>query len=261
MTTLYRFFDADERLLYIGIADNVGSRIKQHLADKPWWRTVATIKVEEYATRPEALEAERQAIRSERHLFNIVHNKPAAPTLAPPERFKFESRSNGFPHDCALQLYWEVNGTPLSDDYLPSELDAAGLWDMWISRYADSLIGSDGNVPIAWFIECADCGVFEGAPFPLADRVLNECFLNFYTWPRTADGAEVNWYRLPVMDHCWNEERSTKGGFLQEVTGWKPSPFQPQVNVFDLAIAANIPAPLRLREVFDAWHKAQKAVS
>lgn len=38
MTTLYRFFDADERLLYIGIADNVGITTHVNLTEPPGHR-------------------------------------------------------------------------------------------------------------------------------------------------------------------------------------------------------------------------------
>ena len=36
-TVLYRFFDADDVLLYVGITDKPGSRWEQHMREQPWW--------------------------------------------------------------------------------------------------------------------------------------------------------------------------------------------------------------------------------
>lgn len=74
MTTLYRLFDADDALLYVGIAGNPGRRFEQHAKAKLWWREVSRIEVEHFADRAEALAAERLAIRDERPLYNIVHS-------------------------------------------------------------------------------------------------------------------------------------------------------------------------------------------
>jgi predicted GIY-YIG superfamily endonuclease len=73
---LYRFFDADETLLYVGISLNAAKRASQHRKDKPWWPDVATMTVERHDTREAALEAEAEAIRSERPLHNVQHNRP-----------------------------------------------------------------------------------------------------------------------------------------------------------------------------------------
>lgn len=37
LNTLYRFYDAGESLLYIGITNNPGRRLEQHSATKSWW--------------------------------------------------------------------------------------------------------------------------------------------------------------------------------------------------------------------------------
>lgn len=63
-TTLYRLYDADGGLLYIGIAGNPGRRFEQHAGDKPWWGQVARTELAHYPTRAEALDAERAAIAS-----------------------------------------------------------------------------------------------------------------------------------------------------------------------------------------------------
>lgn len=68
-TALYRLFDAEGRLLYVGIAFNPRSRWAGH-SSKSWWKDVAEKRVEWHATRHEALAAERLAIVDELPLYN-----------------------------------------------------------------------------------------------------------------------------------------------------------------------------------------------
>lgn len=69
---LYRFYDADERLLYVGISLHAAHRASEHRGDKAWWGDVARMDVEHLADRAEALKAERRAIRNERPVYNIT---------------------------------------------------------------------------------------------------------------------------------------------------------------------------------------------
>jgi predicted GIY-YIG superfamily endonuclease len=69
--TLYRCFDADGQLLYLGIARHGLSRLHQHEKDKGWWRRVATISIEHHASRTEALAAESRAIAEQHPLHNV----------------------------------------------------------------------------------------------------------------------------------------------------------------------------------------------
>lgn len=72
---LYRFFNSTDVLLYVGITVDPGARFKKHGGDKPWWGQVDRISIEHFATRTEALEAERKAIKEEKPLHNVVHNE------------------------------------------------------------------------------------------------------------------------------------------------------------------------------------------
>lgn len=72
VTTLYRFYDADWRLIYVGISGNPPVRFDQHRALKPWWRRVAFIRCQHFDSRNDALIAETMAIRDERPPFNLV---------------------------------------------------------------------------------------------------------------------------------------------------------------------------------------------
>lgn len=70
--TLYRFYDADDRLLYVGISLSVFQRWQQHSADKPWWQHVCRGVLEHFDTREAAAQAELCAIRDEDPLFNVI---------------------------------------------------------------------------------------------------------------------------------------------------------------------------------------------
>jgi predicted GIY-YIG superfamily endonuclease len=70
-TALYRFLDASDSLLYVGITNNIKGRFASHAADKPWWPDVARKTVEWHPTRSDAANAEWQAIRREAPRYNI----------------------------------------------------------------------------------------------------------------------------------------------------------------------------------------------
>jgi len=72
---LYRFFDASDVLLYVGITVDIGARFKKHRGDKPWWDQVDHIGIQKFPSRREAEDAERKAIKEEQPLYNVVHNE------------------------------------------------------------------------------------------------------------------------------------------------------------------------------------------
>ena len=82
---LYRFFDAEDTLLYIGITMNPVTRFRAHRADKDWWCEVANIRIETFDDRSALEAAERDAINSEKPKYNVVHNggKPASVKATP----------------------------------------------------------------------------------------------------------------------------------------------------------------------------------
>ena len=85
--SLYRIYDADDVLLYIGVTKDVQTRIEFHLArstrqEASWAirRRMARHTVQALRGGPiEALAAEREAIKAEAPLLNKVHN---------PQRFR-----------------------------------------------------------------------------------------------------------------------------------------------------------------------------
>ena len=75
-TQMYRLYNADGTLLYVGISWSALSRITQHKTDKPWWTTVTRVDITTIpGDRAAAEAAERHAIHTEQPLHNIVHNR------------------------------------------------------------------------------------------------------------------------------------------------------------------------------------------
>jgi predicted DNA-binding transcriptional regulator AlpA/predicted GIY-YIG superfamily endonuclease len=70
-TALYRHFDKHGDLLYVGISLNAAARLSQH-RNKPWFAQIANVTVEKFATREEALAAEKRAIMDELPRFNVA---------------------------------------------------------------------------------------------------------------------------------------------------------------------------------------------
>lgn len=71
-TGLYRYYDADERLLYVGVALNPIARLYRHRNEKPWVYEIAYISVEWFPSRIAAFGAERSAIKSENPKYNCL---------------------------------------------------------------------------------------------------------------------------------------------------------------------------------------------
>lgn len=69
-TALYRFFDSDGLLLYVGITSTTDSRWSHHRLHAAWWPQAATKQVEWFTERGDAAAAELEAIRTEAPLWN-----------------------------------------------------------------------------------------------------------------------------------------------------------------------------------------------
>lgn len=81
-TDLYRYYDAEGQLLYVGISFSAVARASQHRSEKGWWCEVANMTVEHHPTRAAAELAEREAIKTERPIHNVTHNQPTRSVTA-----------------------------------------------------------------------------------------------------------------------------------------------------------------------------------
>lgn len=164
-------------------------------------------------------------------------------TYAPDVKWRYHSLKLENEFVRGLALSWEVNGDPISDDYTSSDADAYELWRTWVrwltagAGHFDQTLGSP-HVAIHWTVfSDPEPGHFESAPHQ-HDGLNPDDFLSFYAPPVDVEtGEPINWLRLPVRDKLWNADEGDKGGFIQEASGWKPSPLQPTVDlrVFEAA--------------------------
>lgn len=71
-TGLYRLFDAEADLLYIGIGETPSERLRCHTSMKEWWDRVVRAEVVWLPTRVEAEVAELKAIADEKPRYNVM---------------------------------------------------------------------------------------------------------------------------------------------------------------------------------------------
>jgi predicted GIY-YIG superfamily endonuclease len=88
-TTLYRVYDVDGLLLYVGITCDYKTRMYHHERYAKWWRDASDFRTEVFSNRRLARTAEWKAIRSEDPTANC-HEKLA-------ERRYYDS-DHGFPY-------------------------------------------------------------------------------------------------------------------------------------------------------------------
>lgn len=156
--TLYRFYDAQGRLLYIGIAVDFLARWGKH-RKKTWWPLVARMEIEQHPNRAAACAAERKAIILEKPLHNYVHNKAVWGSSSPTLRDRREAWSSALHLDPwprattsirAVRLIF-LGGQIAAGWFLSAELALAfGLrvgfvvfacWLLLLARLAADLIG------------------------------------------------------------------------------------------------------------------------
>lgn len=181
----------------------------------------------------------------------------------PGTQWTYSARRHDFTQTQELVLYAEPDGSSMSDDYQPEDTPADELWRRWADKFANHYhqkwpeLYRPGEVVIYWSVTRPTFDhVFEGAPHavspPPSPSIVEmygrepdrEDFLTHFTHPVNAEtGERLNWLRLPVLDRGWNETCAHKGGFIQEATGWKPSPLQPTMDVVQIGRAAGLYVP------------------
>lgn len=78
-TALYRHWDEEDNLLYVGISLSAVARLSDHMANSQWASDIAKVTVEYYGSRPAALAAEQKAIETEAPAYNVIYNRPHPP--------------------------------------------------------------------------------------------------------------------------------------------------------------------------------------
>jgi excinuclease UvrABC nuclease subunit len=107
---LYRHFDKNDRLLYVGISLSVFQRLAQHRSRAHWFEQICRVEMEQFATREEAKAAERVAIKREKPLFNIQFSEQqaAARAAAKVQRNKtIKSKPDRLPVAPLYETFWQ----------------------------------------------------------------------------------------------------------------------------------------------------------
>lgn len=73
---LYRFYTAEDDLLYVGITCNPAGRFREHRGSKDWWYLVSRIELEHLDSRIALMAAERRAVAAENPIFNVQMKRP-----------------------------------------------------------------------------------------------------------------------------------------------------------------------------------------
>lgn len=246
-TTLYRFYDQNERLLYVGISGNPGRRFHEHSKDKGWWAQVARSTMEHHPTREEAAAAEVAAIITERPLHNIVHGGRSLeiPTSGRGKRYVhndgcfgsgpmfFYNKRGGHCHHDDLALAPEPHLSPAVDNVYGESDDTAEQGRIEVEYWFDYLTRDNhGQMPETCTVYWSITGdnTCETAPFPKAWGCSwpdSDNFLTHFTWPRDMrTGQMVNFLRLPIRHRFKNFARTL---------GYNPSPLQATYPVGTLA--------------------------
>jgi len=70
MADLYRHFDKDGQLLYVGISFGAIARLQAHKRDADWFDNIARVEIQKFRTMEAAKKAERKAIQREKPIHN-----------------------------------------------------------------------------------------------------------------------------------------------------------------------------------------------
>ncbi len=92
---LYRHFDAQGQLLYVGQTRCGPTRQNAHRKDSAWWGQVVRVEIERLSGQAELDRAEVQAIRLERPRHNIRHNRRGPQTWSEMNRGRQLSPRDG----------------------------------------------------------------------------------------------------------------------------------------------------------------------
>lgn len=77
-TSVYKYYDRDGILLYVGITGRGSTRNSEHNKTKPWWQHVVRQSVEHFSTRERAQRRETDLIRKMAPPFNKQQNRDHA---------------------------------------------------------------------------------------------------------------------------------------------------------------------------------------
>lgn len=127
-TAVYRFFDVNSDLLYVGTTNSISVRWNDHSAAKAWYADVHHMTVVWYQDTPTAEAVERHAIATEIPRYNVMHN----PNPRKPERRVRRRRGPlSTPEAVKARAAYRRSlkaGQPLSDRELGKKYERSRTW-------------------------------------------------------------------------------------------------------------------------------------
>lgn len=80
-TTVYYYFGAKGKLLYVGVTGRNMARAAEHARTKSWWPLAFTCRLEHYPTREQALARELYLIAKFQPEYNVIGKELSASDL------------------------------------------------------------------------------------------------------------------------------------------------------------------------------------
>lgn len=103
---LYRFFDDDDELLYVGKSIRVWSRFVSHQQSRVFYPEAAKVTLQRgFASHEELIAAEKFAILDEQPKFNKVHKNPPKPKRDPVTGCYADPHPCGVDHFCGWRKH------------------------------------------------------------------------------------------------------------------------------------------------------------
>lgn len=110
MFQLYRYYDENNALLYVGISLSAVYRMSSHKHKSNWYAQAVTIKIENLPSRAAAEAAEKHAIKTEAPLHNKIHAPRQGPPPPPRKPIRKEVSYTVYGQDFdRLPEDWEIN--------------------------------------------------------------------------------------------------------------------------------------------------------
>lgn len=155
---LYRFYDSDDTLLYVGITSDPFARFRSHARDKTWYHCVVRSTMEHFKTRGGLVLAEMKAIQTEKPRYNRAHAVISVPDdigVKKQSRLTVLADANRFPSPDAvahIPRRWVGREDQLSEleDHLQSGQVVQSLIPCFECRWSNIYRQLDGDYKCYW---------------------------------------------------------------------------------------------------------------
>lgn len=150
-TAVYRFYDEDGVLLYVGIANGPSGRFDQHAKTKAWWLDVRTREITWYEDRRAAEVEEDRAIIVEQPKYNV---RGSATTCAGASRVRyvFKDSRQAKAHQLAERIINDIQAGEFDDCPVPEAQDLALRYsvDAVLAEQAGKILVRGGYVHLGF---------------------------------------------------------------------------------------------------------------